>query len=217
MTNSQNGKSRKELEEEFRRGLVLDAAELLFAETGFDGATVSEIAERSELAKGSLYQIFKSKQEIIDAIVDRKVQDMKSTLAGIFSLQIGPSEKLFKVMEAKLRGIWRNRGFARLFISEFHGFNWYMETRSFESCRSTVKDMLVSLETLVIDAQKAGEIRDDIPLTMVLASIGGISNAVIHLWLRSDPDTDINIEDAVKQARGIFLNGVRPVAGGSNE
>lgn len=217
MAISQNGKSRKELEEEFRRGLVLDAAELLFAETGFDGTTVSEIAERSELAKGSLYQIFKSKQEIIDAIVDRKVQDMKSSLAGIFKLEIRPSEKLFKVMEAKLRGIWRNRGFARLFISEFHGFNWYMETRSLECCRSTVKEMLESLETLVIDAQKAGEIRDDIPHTMVLASMGGISNAVIHLWLRSDGDTDINIEDAVKQARGIFLNGVRPVKGGSNE
>ncbi len=217
MTNSQNVKSRKVLEEEFRRGLVLDAAELLFAETGFDGTTVAEIAERSELAKGSIYQIFKSKQEIIDAIVERKVQDMKSTLAGIFSLQIRPSEKLFKVMEAKLRGILRNRGFARLFISEFHGFNWYMETPSLECWQSTVKEMLVSLETLVIDAQKAGEIRDDIPHKMVLASMGGISNAVIHLWLRSDSDTDINIEEAVKQALGIFLNGVRPVAGGSNE
>ena len=159
---SHDGKSRKEREEEFRRQHVLESAEALFAEKGFDGTTVSDIAERSELAKGSLYNIFKSKQEIVDAIVERKVDEMRKTLDEIFAKDIGPREKILLIMEAKLRGIWEHRGFAKLFINEFHGFNWYLEIPILKSCGESIIQMLKQLELLIIDGQKAGEIRGDV-------------------------------------------------------
>ena len=212
MTTHQNGKSRKAREEEFRRKLVLDSAESLFEEKGFDGTTVSDIAERSELAKGSLYNLFESKQEIIDAIVERKVDEMRRTLAEIFGSDLSPREKLFRVMEAKLRGIWHNRGFARLFINEFHGFNWYMEIPILECCRESLVEMLRQVEALIIEGQKQGEIRDDISYKMVLASMGGISNGVIHLWLKGD--TEIDFDGALDMAKELFVNGIRPQTGG---
>lgn len=209
---SQNGgRSRREREEEFRRNIVIDAAEILFSEKGFDGTTVTDIAERSELAKGSLYQLFKSKQEIVDAIVDRKVAEMHDTLGSIFSKDISPMEKLFLVMDSKLRAIWHNRRFAKLFITEFHGFNWYMEIPVLKRFHESVKEMLGRIESVIIEGQEAGQIRKDIPHKLILASMGGISNAIIHLWLREEVEVDI--DEVVEMARDLFFNGVQPLKG----
>ena len=50
--------SRRERERQARRQSMLAAALAVFAEKGFDGATVDEIAERAEFGKGTIYNYF---------------------------------------------------------------------------------------------------------------------------------------------------------------
>ena len=50
--------SRRERERQARRQAMLAAALAVFAEKGFDGATVDEIAERAEFGKGTIYNYF---------------------------------------------------------------------------------------------------------------------------------------------------------------
>ena len=50
--------SRRERERELRRQAMLAAALAVFAEKGYDGATVDEIAERAEFGKGTIYNYF---------------------------------------------------------------------------------------------------------------------------------------------------------------
>ena len=50
--------SRRERERQLRRQAMLAAALAVFAEKGFDGATVDEIAERAEFGKGTIYNYF---------------------------------------------------------------------------------------------------------------------------------------------------------------
>lgn len=58
------------------RERLLDAALDLFAEVGFEGATVSELERRVGLASGtgSFYRHFASKDELLRATVDREVE-----------------------------------------------------------------------------------------------------------------------------------------------
>lgn len=62
---------RKQREKEVRRNRIIDAAEKLFYEKGFDNVTMDEIASAVELSKGSLYLVFKNKDSLFFAIVDR--------------------------------------------------------------------------------------------------------------------------------------------------
>jgi len=55
---------RKAREKQFRMEQILDAAYQLFQEVGYTAATMDQIAERAELAKGTLYIYFKSKEEV---------------------------------------------------------------------------------------------------------------------------------------------------------
>src|SRR5688572_14464866 len=50
---------------------ILDAAAVLFADRGFDGATTEEIAARAGTSIGSLYQYFPDKQALFHAIAER--------------------------------------------------------------------------------------------------------------------------------------------------
>jgi len=59
----------KEAEE--RRKEILDAADELFCQKGFDGTSTNDILEKVGIARGTLYYHFKSKEGIMDALIER--------------------------------------------------------------------------------------------------------------------------------------------------
>ena len=59
----------KEAEE--RKNEILDVAERLFSERGYDAASTNDILKEIGIARGTLYYHFGSKEEILDAIIER--------------------------------------------------------------------------------------------------------------------------------------------------
>ncbi|MDO5092443.1 MAG: TetR/AcrR family transcriptional regulator [Propionibacteriaceae bacterium] len=59
-----------------RRDRILDVAEALILELGFDAVSVQTIAERVGIAKGAIYREFASKQEILDVLLQRAMSRM---------------------------------------------------------------------------------------------------------------------------------------------
>lgn len=56
---------------EERKKEILDVAEKLFAEKGFDYTSTNDILNEIGIARGTLYYHFKSKEDILDAVIDR--------------------------------------------------------------------------------------------------------------------------------------------------
>jgi AcrR family transcriptional regulator len=54
-----------------RREQILDAATVCFAENGFQATGMAEVIEAAGLSAGAVYRYFRSKDELIQAIVDR--------------------------------------------------------------------------------------------------------------------------------------------------
>ena len=69
---------------EERKNEILDVAEELFAEKGYDNASTNDIIARIGIARGTLYHHFGSKEEILDAIVDRMTRE------GLIDNLVGP-------------------------------------------------------------------------------------------------------------------------------
>lgn len=59
----------KEAEE--RKNEILDAAAELFGQKGFDGTSTNDILDKVGIARGTLYHHFKSKEDIMDALIER--------------------------------------------------------------------------------------------------------------------------------------------------
>jgi len=57
---------------ESRRNEILDVAESLFSEKGYEYTTINDILQVSGFSKGSLYYHYKFKQEVLDGIIQRR-------------------------------------------------------------------------------------------------------------------------------------------------
>lgn len=66
-----------------RRSEILDAAEKLFGTKGYDSTSTGDILRELGIARGTLYYHFKSKEDILDAMIDRLSQALAARGAGV--------------------------------------------------------------------------------------------------------------------------------------
>lgn len=78
-----------------RRNEILDTAESLFQRYGYEKCTVNDIITEVSIAKGTFYYYFKSKEEVLDAIVSRYIDVVVSRVKEILvKTELSPEEKL---------------------------------------------------------------------------------------------------------------------------
>ena len=64
--------------------LILDVAGRLFMEKGYEHTSIQDIIDNlGGLSKGAIYHHFKSKEEILDAVTDRIMEESNRKLTGI--------------------------------------------------------------------------------------------------------------------------------------
>lgn len=68
---------------EERKNEILDVAEQLFVEKGFDNTSTNDIINEIGIARGTLYYHFKSKEDILDTIVERIRREKIAEAAAI--------------------------------------------------------------------------------------------------------------------------------------
>jgi AcrR family transcriptional regulator len=62
-----------------RIALLLDVADQVFADVGYEAATTNAIAARAGMSPGSLYQFFPNKEAIAEALAERYVAQLEAT------------------------------------------------------------------------------------------------------------------------------------------
>jgi len=84
-----------------RRNEILDAADELFGQKGFDGTSTNDILEKVGIARGTLYYHFKSKEDIMDALIDRYNTQILGAANGIAAdKSIAVHERIVRVVMA---------------------------------------------------------------------------------------------------------------------
>lgn len=75
---------------EERRQQLLDVARSLFAEKGFDGASVEEIAHRANVSKPVVYEHFGGKEGVYAVVVDREMHYLLSSMTTALAEEAHP-------------------------------------------------------------------------------------------------------------------------------
>jgi len=85
-----------------RRNEILDAAEMLFTMKGYTKTTIIDILNEIGIAKGTFYYYFKSKEEVMDAIIMRIVStDVAAAKKIVSDPSIPTIDKLFQILVAQ--------------------------------------------------------------------------------------------------------------------
>ncbi len=85
-------------EQTFER--ILDASTRLFIEKGYEQTSIQDILDALNLSKGGLYHHFKSKEEILDAVMQRRVQSITENMYDVIENTQAENgrEKLKKIL-----------------------------------------------------------------------------------------------------------------------
>jgi AcrR family transcriptional regulator len=76
---------------------ILKASEELFARFGFSKTTAAEISEKAGVSKRTLYKYFESKLQILESIIDGKINYLNTELQNILQLKIDFPEKMRQI------------------------------------------------------------------------------------------------------------------------
>ena len=142
---------------------ILDAAETLFAEKGFDAVSLSAIAMLANTSKPNIYHHFKNKNELYLAIIKTAVQRASDLLD---KLEDGPGsfrQRLAGFSAGQLDNIIAHGRSTQLILREALSGN---SERGREVANFMVREVFSRLVAMVRQGQQDGEFRDDIDPTL---------------------------------------------------
>ncbi|MFF7888774.1 TetR/AcrR family transcriptional regulator [Streptomyces sp. NPDC020794] len=152
------------------RGLLLDAATATFAEQGLD-ASMSEIAQRAGLAKGTVFRHFPTKEDLLSAIMLRLLDRLAGAAAELLEAE-DAAAALREFMTAGVETLAADRAFC-----EVIGRPSLQQSE----VRDAIADLCVAVEALTARAREQGVIRGDVTGTDIVLLLGGIHQTAAPL------------------------------------
>lgn len=99
---------------------IVEAAEALFAEHGYDGASVNDIVSRARCSVGAFYARFKDKESLFLHLHERQcallVENADALAAELSGTNTGLETLVVKIIEAQFRFAGARRALTRVFI-----------------------------------------------------------------------------------------------------
>jgi len=103
---------------ESTRASILDAAERLFAERGFDKARLEDVAEAVGIRRASIVYYFKDKREVYDAVMDGVFGDFRAALESELTAEGTLVERIEAAVGAWVDYVGARPTFARILLRE---------------------------------------------------------------------------------------------------
>jgi AcrR family transcriptional regulator len=122
---------------------ILNIAEEVFAEMGFEAATTIEIAFRAKTSVGSLYRFFPDKTAILKALAVRYLEQLKQVIAGLHTkeaVHLPLSVYVDQASDAFNRFFIENPGFRSVFV-HLHGASSEVLTMQAEVDRQIAEEL----------------------------------------------------------------------------
>ena len=175
---------RREQELELRRADVVAAASVVFAEKGFQGTQVAEIATAAELGLNTVYGLFKGKDELYEAVIQDAATTVRDRVQAEVEAISDPAEQLLGVIDALLACFEENRHLLRIYSHSTHGLPWRARQGLGDGSFEVFRDFTTWLFQIASRAKDTGALRDLDPETFSLALIGAVTTTAAR-WVEA--------------------------------
>jgi AcrR family transcriptional regulator len=178
-----------------RERQLLELAEALFAERGYAGASMDELARRAGVTKPVVYELFGSKDGLFAACVDRSIERLAADISTAVRAQDDPEERL------------RAGGLAFIRFAAANRVAWDLMSMggSFEQKARAVR----SSQAELIRELMAEMARDDVDqreLEVAAHAVNAAYEGVAH-WMWAHPD--VPIEQIADWIADMLIPGLR--------
>lgn len=156
-----------------RRTQILEAAAHVFARKGFDGATVHEIARAAKLSEGSIYNYFRSKEDLVIHIPQHLVRPALVPLAAPPEARSGEEmeQRLRAMAQAMVDRVRAYAPFLKVFLSALPYLSLSARRQYMELLPTYAADVL---EGFLRDGMRRGLVRRDLDPVIAARALPGM-------------------------------------------
>ncbi|MGB5131141.1 MAG: helix-turn-helix domain-containing protein [Steroidobacteraceae bacterium] len=162
---------RREEEKERRRAEIVDAAELLYAEVGWDAVTMERVAKKARLSRALIYVYFQDKNDLLLAIAERALADLRERFVSAAAAQKAGLDKVQAIGRAYVQ-FQQELPYRFDACSRFHAHQAAGQPTD-DACAAAGDAVIAVIVDALIQGQADGSIRKD---------IGNPAQVCVMLW-----------------------------------
>jgi TetR/AcrR family transcriptional regulator len=195
-------------EKERRRAEILDAAEALYVQEGWDALTVEQVARRARLSRALVYVYFRDKEELLFAIGERAMRLLRDRFIEAVASHASGVDKIEAIGRSYMGYAYEFPHYFD-FCSRFQAHSVAVDPGSHESACRAAGDEAVGVVVQAIQAGIGdGTIRPDIGEPVLLATtLWAFTHGIIQLAMAKSSDLarfGIAIPDLSNYAFGLI-------------
>ncbi len=108
----------RQKKKELTRQRLIDAAAAEFAQVGYARANISRISEKADYAAGTVYNYFRSKHELLVAVLTRAMEMLTERIREEIAEITDPVEKAKRAIQVDFEFMERNEALSKVIIRE---------------------------------------------------------------------------------------------------
>lgn len=185
---------------------MLETAAVLFSKKGYAATSTREIAAVLRIQKPSLYYHIQSKEDLLYTICKSSLDKIRDDVEQATSRIDSPLERVSALVRAHIESMLQDQAQHSATLSEMRGLS--KDRLADVIARRDAYESLV--RSILLDAQKGGLLRNDIPAKYLCLYLLGLMNRV-EIWYR--PTGPLSPRQLADMFITIFLTGASAAAG----
>jgi len=172
---------------------ILDVAERVFSELGFDGASTRVISGEAGVNMAMLNYYFGSKEGLFVAIIDRKITSSQVILQSISKDEsMSAWDKIASYVDMYSERMLSNNCFQKLLYQEM-GMN--RRTELSDNIRNILMKNVTELTKIINEGIDSGEFKKETDIELIIATLYGTKNYIVNMPLMSSQMLGYDIQD----------------------
>ena len=139
------------------RQKVLDAARQLFAERGYEPATIRDIAKGAGMSTGAVFANFQDKAELFEAVLSEDLAKLAETLKAAAAAETSLRARLMAALTAGYHGSLEQLPLVQAVVAR----SWFQPVAAEMRTRTSIKPLVMVVSDVLQTGVREGELRQD--------------------------------------------------------
>ena len=185
------------------RSRIVSVAVRLFAERGIEAVTVDEIAEAADVGKGTIYNYFQAKEDIVVAFMADFERSVQARLQDFRSRRRSAADVLTDYVRLQFEMKQPFHTFVRVFLAHM-----FLRTQHFLPYMAEMQEIIdPPLEALFTSLRERGAIRRDVSVSELVLVFKTMHLGMTALWAIEGPPFTHTLQ-TVKREIALFCAGI---------
>ncbi|MEC0305908.1 TetR/AcrR family transcriptional regulator [Paenibacillus lautus] len=194
--------SKREQKFEARQELILQTAERLITDNGYHAIKMSDIADALEIAKGTLYLHYKSKEELVFELIKPKIMEFRQIVESTVSEDFHPVQQVERIIDEAL-----SSSFFTFVLTSFPDMGAIFADAKAKELQRVQDEVIDCLERIIERGKKERVFTEDLPTHFSALQLMQLLDPLVYsILVRED---SMSHADFVKYTTLHYLNSIR--------